>query len=205
MRFRDAGAGVLAFLAALGASELVAGLLGAPVPSLVESVADVAIDSAPPAVKGLGHRHHSGAMNKAALSWASCSCSPPWGAGIGVLARRSLLLAGAGHGPPRSRGRRGRPSWPGGPGRAPSSAHDGGGARGLLALRWLLGRGRRRSGNSGGAGEARGRGWRCDRVRHGPRAAGLAHGGRRWSPGWRRSRRQRDAPLVEQGKRCGRP
>jgi len=45
-----AAAGVLAVLAALGISELAAGLI-APVPSLVESVADAVIDGAPAPVK----------------------------------------------------------------------------------------------------------------------------------------------------------
>ncbi len=139
MRFRDAGAGVLAVLAALGASELAAGLLGG-VPSLVESVADVAIDSVPPGVKDWAIATF-GTWNKLALVIGIVLTLAVLGAGIGVLARRSLLLAGAAL---VLLGMVGVAA-------AVIAGRSGGGAVagvtaavlvGLIALRWLLGRGR---------------------------------------------------------------
>jgi DMSO/TMAO reductase YedYZ molybdopterin-dependent catalytic subunit len=138
MRFRDAGAGVLAVLAALGASELAAGLLGATVPSLVESVADVAIDSVPPGVKDWAIATF-GTWNKVALVIGIVLTLAALGAGIGVLARRSILLAGAAL------------VLLGAVGVAAAviAGRSGGGAVagataavlvGLIALRWLLGR-----------------------------------------------------------------
>ena len=155
MRFRDAGAGVLAVLAALGASELVAGLLGAPVQSLVESVADVAIDSAPPAVKDWAIATF-GSMNKAALVVGIVLVLAALGAGIGVLARRSLLLAGAalvllgavGVAAAVLAGRPGAGAVVG----ATTAV-----LAGLLALRWLLGRAAA-VGELGGAGRGPGTG-----------------------------------------------
>ncbi|MDX5318940.1 MAG: molybdopterin-dependent oxidoreductase, partial [Actinomycetes bacterium] len=123
----------------LGASELAAGLLRG-VPSLVESVADVAIDSVPPGVKDWAIATF-GTWNKVALVIGIVLTLAVLGAGIGVLARRSLLLAGAalvllgmvGVAAAVLAGR------PGGGAVAGATAAV---LAGLIALRWLLGRGR---------------------------------------------------------------
>ncbi|MGM0385343.1 MAG: molybdopterin-dependent oxidoreductase [Actinomycetota bacterium] len=137
MSSRAAGAGVLAVLASLGASELAAGLLG-EVPSLVESVADVVVDSVPPGVKDWAIATF-GTGDKVALVVGIVLTVAALGAGIGVLARRSLLLGGAAL------------VLLGAVGVAAAvlAGRSGGGAvagataavlAGLAALRWLLGR-----------------------------------------------------------------
>jgi len=84
-RARAALAGALAALAALGLSELAAGLV-AGVPSLVEAVADVVIDSAPTPVKDWAIATF-GTANKTVLVVGVVVVVGALGAGIGTLVR----------------------------------------------------------------------------------------------------------------------
>jgi len=89
-------AGVVAAAAALGLSELIAGLLpGAP--SLVAAVGQTTIDLQPPGAKDLVVALF-GTNDKLALELFVIGVGVVAGAALGVVARRSFLLAAAGFG-----------------------------------------------------------------------------------------------------------
>ena len=90
-RTRDATAGVVAVLAALGASELVAALLGAQ--SLVATVGGWVIDHQPPGAKDFVVSLF-GTNDKLALEILIVAVALLIGAGVGIVARRSFA-AGA--------------------------------------------------------------------------------------------------------------
>jgi hypothetical protein len=90
-RTRDATAGVVAVLAALGASELVAALLGAQ--SMVASVGEWVIDHQPPGAKDFVVSIF-GTNDKLALEILIVAVALLIGAAVGIVARRSFA-AGA--------------------------------------------------------------------------------------------------------------
>src|SRR6476660_1747491 len=89
-RTRDAGAGVVAVLAALGASELVAALLGAQ--SLVATVGGWVIDHQPPGAKDFVVSLF-GTNDKLALEILIVAVALLIGGGLGLLARRRYAIA----------------------------------------------------------------------------------------------------------------
>jgi DMSO/TMAO reductase YedYZ molybdopterin-dependent catalytic subunit len=91
-RARDAVAGAVATLAALGASELVAALLGAQ--SLLAAVGEWVIDHQPPGAKDFVVSIF-GTNDKLALETLIVAVTVLIGAAVGIVARRSFL-AGAG-------------------------------------------------------------------------------------------------------------